>query len=90
MLPDRINLNGRYYVAEDALPEPSSPPERDMGQWVPVKQLCAEYGIDPHKAYDAIRDGLLEARRPNGMKRGLRCRRGDFVRWMEETWLVRC
>lgn len=43
----------------------------------------------PHKAYRAVRDGALDARLPAGQTRGLRCRRSEFVRWMEECLLVR-
>lgn len=86
----RVNINGRYYVAEDTLPEPSKPPEKDMGQWVPVRQLCAEYCVDPHKAYDAIKSGELPARIPHGMQRGRRCRRSEFAAWVESGWMVPC
>lgn len=77
---DRMQIDGRWYIAEDALPRPTAPaPE----PWEPLKALCREYGVDPHAAYAAIRSGELDARIPNGLTRGYRCRRSEFVRWME-------
>lgn len=85
-LPDRIKVNGRWYVAEDAV---EREPER-LDRYVSVKALCAEYDIDPHKAYDAIRDGSLEAVIPSGQVRGRRCLRSEFRRWYEEKVMCRC
>ena len=77
-MPDRIQVNGRWYVAEDALPRPTRP---DDEPWEPIKALCREHGVDPHAAYRAIRTGELGARKPNGASRGWRCKRGEFARW---------
>ena len=85
-MPDRLIVNGRCYVAEDAIATPVRP---EQEPWLPLKALCREYGIEPHKAYRAVRDGALDARLPAGQTRGLRCRRSEFVRWMEECLLVR-
>lgn len=87
MLPERLEISGVWYVREDALPVPSGElPDR----WEPVKALCAEYGVDPHRAYDAIRAGALVAPLPYGnAKRGRRCRRSEFVRWMDEGLMGR-
>lgn len=85
-MPDRVCINGVWYVAESTLTRPSgeAPPE----PWEPLKALCAEYGVDPHKAYDAVRAGELDARMPSGAKRGLRCRRSEFVRWTESRMVA--
>ena len=88
MLPDRIEVMGRWYRAEDTLAP--SDPSTVTDQWMPVRALCSEYGVDPHRAYDAIRDGTLEARIPNGQTRGRRCRRSDFASWIESGWMVPC
>lgn len=88
MLPDRIEVMGRWYRAEDTLALSDTPAGTE--QWMPIRALCLEYGVDPHKAYDAIRDGALKVRIPNGQTRGRRCRRSDFVEWLEERWMVPC
>lgn len=79
---------GRWYRAEDTLAP--SDPSTVTDQWMPVRALCSAYGVDPHRAYDAIRDGTLEARIPNGQTRGRRCRRSDFAAWVESGWMVPC
>lgn len=86
-LPDRLQISGRWYVAEDALARP----EPDDGDpWLPIKALCKENAVDVHRAYDAAREGRLDARLPQGATRGMRCRRSEFRRWMEEDLLRRC
>ena len=86
-LPERIQLNGRWYVAEDAVIVPSKPPEHEP--YEPLRRLCKEYEVDPHRAYDAIKAGRLDARKPNGAKRGYRARHSEFVRWVEEDLMGR-
>ena len=81
-MPDRICLNGRWYMAEDSIR--LSDPEARPDPYELLKALCEEYGIDPHKAYRAVRAKELDARMPHGVTRGLRCRRSEFVRWIEE------
>lgn len=82
-MPDRIEVNGRWYVAVDALPERREGPD----PYLPLKPMCAEYGIDPHRAYDAVRAGALDAPMPSGASRGRRCRRSEFERWVREGLL---
>jgi len=84
-MPDRLQIQGRWYVAEDAI---AAKPD-DHEPWLKMRQLCEEYGVDPHRAYAAIRDGTLDARKPNGCARGYRCRRSEFARWYEEEMLAR-
>ena len=85
-MEDRICINGRYYIAEDALPKPSKPEDEPYEL---VVRLCKEYDIDVHRANNAINAGELDARLPKGQKRGRKCRRSEFVRWLEES-MVRC
>lgn len=85
MLPERMQINGRWYVAEDALPRPADTPE----PWEMVKALCREYHVDPHAAYRAIDNGELEARKPRDASRGWRSRRSEFVRWNESRMAAR-
>ena len=84
-MPDRIEVNGRWYVAEDAIAAPRAAPATEP--YLPLKRLCEEYGIDPHRAYSAIAAGLLDAPLPNGLTRGRRCRRSEFARWVDEALL---
>jgi hypothetical protein len=86
-MPDRVCINGQWYVREDALPQPSTAAD---GRWEPVRALCQEYGVDPHAAYAAAKAGRLDAKMPSGAKRGLRCRRSEFVRWMDERMGAWC
>ena len=85
-MPERLSINGVYYIREDALPKATAQaPE----PWEGLRRLCDEYGVDCHKAYAATREGRLDARMPHGARRGLRCRRSEFARWMEdemEAW----
>lgn len=85
MLPERMQINGRWYVAEDALPRPTEAPE----PWELLKALCREYGVDPHAAYRARDAGELEARKPRDASRGWRSRRSEFVRWNESRMAAR-
>lgn len=80
-MPDRIEVNGRWYVAVDTLPDRQ---EGRPDPYQPLKRLCAEHGVDPHRAYDAVRAGALEAPMPSGASRGRRCRRSEFERWVRE------
>ena len=85
MLPERMEINGLWYVREDALPRPTEAPEpMEM-----VKALCREYHVDPHAAYRAIDSGELDARKPRGASRGWRSRRSEFVRWNESRMAAR-
>lgn len=85
-MEDRICINGRYYIAEDALPQPSKPEDEPYEL---VVRLCKEYGVDVHRANNAIKAGVLEAKVPNGQTRPRMCRRSEFVGWMEKR-MVRC
>lgn len=85
MLPERMQINGLWYVREDALPRPTEAPE----PWEPLKALCREYGVDPHAAYRARDAGELEARKPRDASRGWRSRRSEFVRWNESRMAAR-
>lgn len=87
MLPDRMEVNGRWYVAEDTLPRERAPEPPEP--WVTLKRLCGEYGVDPHRAYRAHELGLLEAKVPNGQKRPLKSKRSAFVRWMDSEMVER-
>lgn len=84
MLPDRMEINGRWYVAEDSLPRQAEDEPREL-----VKALCREYHVDPHAAYRAIDAGELAAVKPRGASRGWRSRRSDFVRWDESRMAAR-
>lgn len=86
-MPDRIELNGRWYVAEDTLEKQQSPPESEPYEL--LGQICREYGVNHHRAHDARRAGLLDARLPNGNLRGYRVRRSEFLRWMEKDLMGR-
>jgi len=86
-MPERMCINGLWYVREDALPQPSAPAAEP---WEPLRGLCREYGVDPHAAYAAVRAGDLDARMPNGASRGLRCRRSEFVRWNDSRMGAWC
>ena len=82
-MPDRINIGGRWYVAEDSITARPS----EFEPYLPVRRLCDEYGVDPHRAYAHIRQGRLDARLPEGSTKGWRARRTEFERWLEEDLL---
>lgn len=84
-MPDRINISGRWYVAEDAI---AAQPQAASEPWLPLRRICEEYDVDPHRAYDHIRAGRLDARLPSGSSRGYRVRRSEFERWVEEDLLA--
>lgn len=83
---DTIVLNGVTYVSleranqmvRDALD--TSMPEQE---WLTVAQAAQLAGRGERTLYDAIRQGRLDARTPNGLRRGMRIRRGDLMQWME-------
>lgn len=85
-MEDRICINGRYYIAEDTLPQPSKP---NTEPYELVVRLCKEYGVDVHKANRAAKAGALDARVPSGQTKPRMARRSEFVRWLEES-MVRC
>lgn len=82
---DRVRIDGVEYVRADVASgerEPSEP-------YMLLARLCNEYKVDKHAAYDAVREGSLDARMPRGKVRGLLCRRSEFERWRDERHLVR-
>ena len=82
---DRVKINGIEYIRADVASgecEPSEP-------YMRLTQLCREYLVDKHSAYNAVRAGALDARMPKGRVRGLLCRRSEFERWRNELHLVR-
>lgn len=87
-MPERIEVNGIWYVREDALLR-ERPAPIVAEAWESVMRLCKEFGVDPHRAYRAHEMGLLEARVPNGQKRPLKSRRSEFVRWMDSEMVAR-
>lgn len=87
MLPDRLLIDARWYVAEDTI-RPSAP-QRATEPYELLKRLCTEYGVNCHRAYRAVAEGRLDAPLPHGTTRGRRCRRSEFVRWMEEDLMER-
>lgn len=86
-MPDRLEISGRWYIREDALPAPSTVAD---DRWEPLRELCREYGVDAHAAYNAVRAGALDARMPTGAQRGLRCKRREFVRWNDNRMAAWC
>lgn len=86
-MPERICISGVWYVREDALPQPSQAAD---DRWEPLRALCREYGVDPHAAYNAARAGALDARMPTGARKGLRCKRREFVRWNDNRMGAWC
>lgn len=86
-MPDRVCINGQWYVREDSLPKAT--PASDE-RWESVRALCKEYGVDPHAAYAAAKTEELGAKMPNGARRGLRCKRSEFVRWNDERMGAWC
>lgn len=86
-MPDRVCIDGRWYVAEDTIAVQRAPSQAEP--YLPVKRLCAEYGVNVHRMYKAASDGTLDAPLPQDAVRGRKCRRSEFVRWMEEDLLMR-
>lgn len=81
MIPDRIEIGGRWYIAEDAMPQPSvTPTEMPMR----LVDLCAEYDVDVHRANRAAQSGALNAKPPNGCAKPRMCMRTEFIRWLTE------
>lgn len=80
-MPDRIEVNGRWYVAEDTIPRDSPPPaiERSMS----VSELSEASGVPRRTIYDAIERGELARFAPNGCSRGWRVRASEFARWVQ-------
>jgi hypothetical protein len=73
-------VDGIWYIREDALPVQSVPPQ--LEPCVTLASLCKEYGIDKHRAYRAVKAEALDASPPRGCVRPLKCRRSEFIRWM--------
>lgn len=71
-MPDEIVLNGVLYIRADGRSE----------DWLTVKQAAQLCGRDIHTLYNAVRDGELDARVPNGLTKGMRVKRGDLMAWM--------
>lgn len=85
-MPDRISIDGRWYVAEDTIGERG----RDEPEpYLLLNALCRKHHIDPHRANDDARAEVLDAPMPNGQKRGRRCRESEFMRWVEEDLMRR-
>ena len=55
MLPDRLLIDARWYVAEDTI-RPSAP-QRATEPYELLKRLCTEYGVNCHRAYRAVAEG---------------------------------
>lgn len=85
-MPDRLCIDGRWYVAEEAIAaQGAAEPE----PYLMLNALCKKHHVDPHRANDAARAGALDAPMPNGQTRGRRCREGEFLRWMERDLMRR-
>ena len=78
---DIVVVDGVTYVREDV--KVAEPTER----WVLLNRLCREYGVERKDAAKAARSGELDARLPKGQTRGRRCRRSEFVRWLENDYM---
>ena len=83
-LGDEVTINGIAYVRADVARVRYAKPVIET--WCGVRELAGEHHIDMHRVYDAIRDGVLPARRPAGAKRGWKVRRCDFDKWVNEAW----
>lgn len=82
-LPDEIEVNGRLYVARDAIPaQATTAPVEEV---FTVEQVSRMSGVSKRTIYSLMDRDVLEYTVPNGCERPRLVRRSVYERWVGLT-----
>lgn len=79
-LPDRLEICGRWYRAEDTIVHEAEPPA--IERWFSVKELVKSSGFSRSSIYRAMDSGRLAYKCPNGSNSGRRVEQSEWTRFL--------